>query len=513
MRCPHCNAKNADNSIYCCACDAWILAPVNREKTPPPRRNVWYWLRSKKRLLTPIGVVTALCILLLCLLPHLHARRPQDAPTTSQTQYADHYEFVNFYWHSIFGTASSFTQESIAEDGSAKTSTYSFDGVKYTVTDSNGIRTYSHLILDEVREKNGSGYLQMFYMLLSDDPTMTYQRYQDAKKQRGSTILPTELCYIHTMEMDSAETFGTAPGHMKTLLSAISTGIKTYYGKDSFFVVECADSLTVTDSIIPVSQVYIARYAYDGSLLCTAEAQDLTQSLTELADGGFATVTIGDHVLCYNANGTLRWQYSLSADYIPYIFQANNHLYCMGTIHKEDACDDLYFCKLSMDGTLIVEKTVGGSDFERLTHARAAEDGFILCGITQSRDGDLPFSNDGYGVDFRAQLSLNLEFTDASPLPNGDYYLTQVGFYNTAIYDNDPILKSGNGNRLPSDTHVEGLYACENGYVILRVYSLNDYPFSPPAMSYRMRYRQLLATGYDTEGKPIWQTVSEPFVQ
>lgn len=514
MRCPHCNAKNADNAIYCQACDAWILAPVNREKAPPPRRNVWYWLRSKKRLLIPISVVTALCILLLCLLPHLLARRPQDAPTTPQIQHPDHYKFVNFYWDSIFGTASSFTQEFIAEDGSTKTATYDFDGVKYTVTDPNGTRTYSHLILDEVCEKNDSGYLQMFYMLLSDDPTMTFQRYQEAEKQPGATLPPTELCLIHTMEIDSAETFGTAPGHTETLFSAISQGLQTYYSKDSFFVVEYADSLTITDLIIPVSQVYIARYAYDGSLLCTAETQGDAQALTELADGGFTAITSDAQVLCYNANGTLRWQSSLRADYIPYIFQANNHLYCMGTIHKEDACDDLYFCKLSMDGTLIAEKTVGGSDFEGLTHVRTTGDGFILYGYTLSKDGDLPFSKDGYSVDFSAHLSPDLVFTNAIALPDGNYRADQRGFYlGNVIYSTAAIFKTRPTDRLPEETFVEGIYTSGDGYVILRVYSLNDYPFSLPTMSYRQRYHQLIATCYDANGNPLWQTVSAPYVK
>ena len=503
MRCPHCNAKNADNAIYCCACDAWILSLVNREKSPPPRRNFWYWLRCKRQLLTATGIITALCILLICLLPYLPTA-PQDAPTTPQIQHPDHYEFANFYWCSIFGTASSFTQESIAEDGSTKTATYGFDGVKYTVTDANGTRTYSHLILDEVCEKNDSGYLQMFYILLSDDSAMTYQRYQEAEKQPGATLPPTELCYIHTMEMDSAETYGTVPGHMETLLSAISTGVQTYYGKDSFFFVEYADSLTMTDSILPVAQVYITRYAYDGNLLCTAETQDDAQALTELADGGFAAVTSGEQVLCYNANGTLRWQSSLRANYIPYIFQANNHLYCMGTIHKEDACDDLYFCKLSMDGTLIAEKTVGGSDFESITHVRTTVDGFILYGYTKSKEGDLPFSKDGYGVDFSAHLSPDLVFTNATPLPDSDASADPENFYQGNVISD--------ADRLPEETFVDGIYTWGSGYVILRVYSLNDYPFSPPAISYRLRYHQLIATCYDTKGNPLWQTVSAPYV-
>ena len=80
MRCPHCKAKNPDNAIYCCACDVWILEPINREKKPPPRRDFWYRLRVRKRLLITVSAITAFCILLVCTLPHLQANNP--APTT-----------------------------------------------------------------------------------------------------------------------------------------------------------------------------------------------------------------------------------------------------------------------------------------------------------------------------------------------------------------------------------------------------------------------------------------------
>ena len=91
MRCPHCKAKNPDNAIYCCACDAWILEPVNREKNPPPRRDFWYQLRSKKRLLITISTAIALCILLLCVLPQLLPQLPTPAPVDPTPIVSDNY--------------------------------------------------------------------------------------------------------------------------------------------------------------------------------------------------------------------------------------------------------------------------------------------------------------------------------------------------------------------------------------------------------------------------------------
>ena len=118
------------------------------------------------------------------------------------------------------------------------------------------------------------------------------------------------------------------------------------------------------------------------------------------------------------------------------------------------------------------------------------------------------------GSEFQAELSYDLEFFNAETVPDGTSYLNQVGYaQDTAVFKNDPLLLPNSSDRLPtSGLTVRGIYPWEDGYIILRTYGLEKYPFSSTNMSRRQVYNQLIATGYDANGTALWQTITTPFV-
>ena len=463
----------------------------------------------------------AFLILLAITLLLMPACSNQDQPTQSQIIDPDLVEWNHMYWVSQLGGTHSITHRQDDPNGETKTVKYDYDGEKFTVSDDKGTRTYPYLVLDEVMEKTAEGYQQHFYLILSEDAEMTYQRYLQYSAQppifSGVTFPASELVFDHILSLDSAETFGKIPLHMEEFLSTLTDKRLAHCGKDSYFTgfIQDVPYIDPTGAPYPKVPIYqLCRYSYDGTRLGTVSFSDGLSEVTELADGGFVVVTSKNYLLCYSAEGTVRWEYQLDARYVSHLFQVGSRIYCMGKKKMVHRSDDLYFCVFSGQGALLAENTVGGSDFEWLTHVIPTENGFALYGATQSRDGDLPFSTDGYGVDFQAHLSLDLKLTDATALPDGDYFLTQVGFHDgKAIYDNDPILLPRTEDRLPADTYVKGIYSWEDGYVILRVYRQAPYPFTNLAQSYMPCYQQLIATCYDAGGNVLWQTVTDPYVE
>ena len=92
--------------------------------------------------------------------------------------------------------------------------------------------------------------------------------------------------------------------------------------------------------------------------------------------------------------------------------------------------------------------------------------------------------------------------------------LALKNYYNGApVYPGDKILAAKAEDKLPRSFSTIAIFAQDDGYVILRCYELERYLFSSPQMSYQPSYRQLIATYYDASGKPVWQTVSEPYVE
>ena len=435
----------------------------------------------------------------------------------------DYYKWNAFQWNCKQEITGSVTLSRAGEDGSPNEATIAYDGEKYTITDSAGTRTYAYLRSFSHAEKTDSGYLYGDYFFLTDDANLTFEKYQKAQstslKDHMQLLLPTELVLGKTMVADSVACFGSASAQMDSLLTRLTKESTTHFGKNTFF--------TTSLSGIGPYVCHLNRYGYNGTQICSVEiSHPLVTTVAELDDDGFCIALDNDSqnrensLLRFDEDGKLIWQYDFPANrdvYLRYIFQTDGALYCFGTVDTDPSADttldDLYFAIFSMDGTLLQERLAGGTDFEKLNHVTISNGGFIVYAATQSKDGDFPFSEDGYYADFQVQLSKELELSKAEVCPKMDYILRHYGYHNGApVYPGDQILTPHAEDQLPEKYSTVAIFAQDDGHVILRCYDLEGYLFSNPYMSYQLVYRQLIATYYDAAGKPVWQTVSEPFL-
>ena len=130
-----------------------------------------------------------------------------------------------------------------------------------------------------------------------------------------------------------------------------------------------------------------------------------------------------------------------------------------------------------------------------------------MYGSTQSGDGDLPFSETGYGVGFRAEISDDLILLHAEKFES--LYSGMVGYHaGQPVYYDDPILKISRKDIFPEGVTIgsSGIFSWEDGYVIVRTLSYDQYPYQNPLISMSQSYGQRVMTGYDAKGNPLWQT-------
>ena len=434
----------------------------------------------------------------------------------------DYYGWNSFAWNCKMGTAGEFTFNRVKDDGASEDVMIRFDGQSYSITDSAGTRNYNYLISSMHTEKTDSGYLYGDYFFLTDDANMTFEKYQKAMssplQDHMQLLLPTELVIGKTAVADAVECFGQSPKAFADVLSSMIPVGGIEFEENSFFETVIAGSGIMRNKL--------CRYNYNGDRLCSVEIPlPLLIAVAELEDGGFLA-SLKDYannsancLVRYNAEGKIVWQYDFPANrdvYLRYIFQIDNAIFCLGELNTDNTAmaDDLYFAKFSMDGTLLKEKIAGGSDFEQLNHVTVSKNGFTVYAATQSKDGDFPFSEDGFAADFQVQLSKDLELSKAETGPETEYISRHYGYYNGApVYPGDKILAAKAKDKLPRSFSTVAIFARDDGYVILRCCELERYLFSSPQMSYLPSYRQLIATYYDASGTPVWQTVSEPYVE
>ena len=471
--------------------------------------------------LVALMICLSLVLLSGCQLKSLFQLETIVPPTGSAD---DYYKWNTFQWNCKQEIAGSVTLSRAGEDGATNEATIAYDGEKYTITDSAGTRTYAYLRSFSHTEKTDSGYLYGDYFFLTDDPNMTFEKYQKAVSSplndHMQLLLPTELVIGKSAVAEDVVCFGSVPKGFDGALSSMSPFAGIHFEESSFFRSVIAGSGIV--------RYRLNRYDYSGTLLSSTEIPlSHVYAMTELEDGGFCaalsdgTAENKNSLLRFDKKGTLLWQYDFPANrdvYLRYIFQTDDALYCFGKVDTDPSADitldDLYFARFSMDGTLLQEKLAGGTDFETLRHVTVSKNGFTVYAATQSKDGDFPFSEDGYYVSFQVQLSKELELSKAEVCPEPDYILRHYGYHNGApVYPGDQILTPHAEDQLPEKYSTVAIFAQDDGYVILRCYDLEGYLFSHPHMSYQPVYRQLIATYYDTSGKPVWQTVSEPFLQ
>ncbi len=163
---------------------------------------------------------------------------------------------------------------------------------------------------------------------------------------------------------------------------------------------------------------------------------DESNDLTVCSDGGYlilgSTVsTDGDvmtndtvgliqaWVVKLDTSGTIEWEqcYGVMGGAIPYaILETSGGGYALtANVGTVDQADDTWLAKLDSAGTILWERTYGGSSSDIITAMQQTVDGgYILAGVTASNDGDvwgLHNSEDGWVV--KVDASGNIEWQRA----------------------------------------------------------------------------------------------------
>ena len=441
-------------------------------------------------------IVTAICFLTD---PVRKSDTKTDLPQ-GQTAFSETViDISGLYWAEYLGVTDAITLN-IEEDGRTSTAQVVFDGEKYTISDDAGSRSYQYCVKSHAESPKDT-YTEYFF--LTDDPDMTVQKYLE-----GADILPTEVLYIDSRTFDVAEEYGDVPAAMQKLMNE---GGAWFYGENSLFY------LRYRVAFSSVQYAYtIERMDYNGNLLCEIIVKGTPNEVLELEDGGFVlfsySYTDGLYELpCYDDQGNLRWTYSFPEEgsvYIASMHQRNGDIYCFGEVEVRGDCNDIYIWRISPEGELKQKIKIGGCDFESVYRVLQTEDGFTMYGSTQSGDGDLPFSETGYGVGFRAEISDDLILLHAEEYES--QYSGMVGYHaGQPVFYDDPILKISGKDNFPEGVTVgsTGFFDWNEGYVIVRALSYDRYPYQNPLISMSQSYGQRVMTGYDAQGNPLWQIV------
>ena len=471
-----------------------------------------------------------LCVLLLCLLLLLCACQKQTTTTEHETllitdgQPENPTTWSGFYRDAFMGKPCQIKIRH-QQDGAVIDVALSFDGNIYTVTEDGRTRTYKHLIHSPMQGPANAAYDYADIFLLSDDPDMTAECYLQAALS-SSTLMqelaPTQIIYADYFSFPRAEVYDAVPAEISRIMDSFSPSDRVIWSKKAYYVLTQQVACSVRTATI------IDRYDYEGNLLCQASIKGTVGTILELDNGGFVaeSTSYADELsllVCCNPDGSVRWQHTFGdgSYYFSCLHQKGDSIYAFGQFEPDPkhAYTDILICRFSMDGQLIQQKQLGGSNFESIDRVLETSNGFTILGDSQSNDGAFPLSKDGYPVSFSADISLALEMSNIQ-LSDHDYE-SLLGYHNDLpVYSDDPIFDAHNTDRLPTERgpynafpySKRDFFDFEDGYVIIRVHLFEYYYYSPYMTSYIPSYRELIITGYDNSGNALWQTTSDIYI-
>lgn len=419
----------------------------------------------------------------------------------------DPYELNWLYWIQDMDLEYTGTLEYV-EFGESRKIEVTYDGTVYTISDEKGKRTYRYFVSSQTNTDDGS-YTDYFF--LSDDPEMTVGKYL-----AEGDILPTELVHVDRRSFETAQRYGAVPESMESILSLKGVWGPGFYCQDSVFHLRYQLAFS---SVHHAYELY--RVDYHGNLLCDFHVIGIPQSIVELEDGGFAIFAVSEEdglylLSCYDEEGELRWRHSFEENgrcYVSALYQRNGDIYCFGEVTPENSSSDIYIWRIGLDGELEEKVKIGGSDFDSVYRVSETKNGFILYGSTQSSDGDLPLSKDGYGTGFRIDVGEDFELGRAKKAEVG--YSKIAGYRKgEPVYIDDPILEISKKDRMPEEVRCgsANIFDWGDGYVVVRALNYEDYPYGHPLMSSKVYYQQTVLTGYDSKGNPLWQLAGNIYV-
>lgn len=370
------------------------------------------------------------------------------------------------------------------------------DGV-YTLTDAGGSRRYGALTPEEDARVSENGIRTTFVLSVPEDPD-----------------IPTrQPLFTVTTPCTAAAQFGDVP-------QAILNQAQNFGRQRLLFR---ASSYFLLTGILPVSSSQDGlniwhRYDYAGNLLCEFSTHSIISNLMELEDGGFLLEDETENVTYltrYAADGSVLWKTQVGEDlYTVELLSLAGDYYLFCQYDPKEGCSDIRLYRIGAEGSILRQAQYGGSDFDFIDYVTVSPDGFTLFGRTHGSDGDFPFSLEGYGVNFTAEITadLTLEKAKKDNTARGWEHDLLGTCQGVPVYSGDPVLGAAKEDLLPEDWHADGIFDFAGGYVIVRQHKLAPWCFEHPLTSYQPSYWEAVVTGYDADGTPLWQITSDVYV-
>lgn len=311
--------------------------------------------------------------------------QPAVSPLSKEEWSSMAYLWGEFYWDVRKGQASSIVNDAGSE--------IVFDGEQFHIEIDSVKYSYKHFVNASYRGEKT--YTVCF--ILSNDPQMTAK--QCTGPEQGVVI------FDKTPNLDLIPSEGEIPQDILWLYQLQSESTLVY-GKNCVF-----EEISADDSWS------VVRYDYNGNVKSKTQNISHNGTLTPLDDGGFLW-WIGYYpdryyaLQCYGTDGAQKWEHIFDKEHIYWFSDCIEYCdvyYLFGTIKEENSGTDVYCCAFAKDGTLLKETRIGGSDFDEIGYVEPQEDGFLILGRSQSRDGDFPLSPDGYYRAFVGTMNTSLE--------------------------------------------------------------------------------------------------------
>ena len=329
-------------------------------------------------------------------------------------------------------------------------------------------------------------------------------------------------------ELDKIEHIEQVPDAFKTIVeNNIFEGITAFEAKILKAEVCSADEKNKT-----VMQKVEMMDTYGNALadytVSSEDAYHIT-TLTATSDGGFLFV-LGFQDYAYERGGWAsdkefasriikcgkdgKLQFDIPLEWVEgaalkFCFEKDGKFYFFGTIETPETKNqgvhsytDIYMCVLNESGVVIEIKSIAGSDFDSLTAAELADEGFILSVNSQSDDGDFSGSNSkGYPVDWVITVNDELEITEKKIESGRQYSDTKIGEKEgRPIYKSDDLLKGFDAGT-PTAFIDYGDF-----YLIVSENITGQYENTPPMVNSIWCYTETVYSGYDENGNLIFRT-------
>jgi hypothetical protein len=238
----------------------------------------------------------------------------------------------------------------------------------------------------------------------------------------------------------------------------------------------------------------------DGGFMFALECDAVTD------ENGGVSVVPAEIVKC-GADGAVEWTTKLegmSAGPFSRAFERNGVYYVFG-VYRENPINDythIIMLKLGLDGKVLKQNTVGGSDFDMLRRAEETDNGFTLHVNSQSRNGDFfeikkekpPYT----GRYFIVKTDLELEEKDVS-LGKTEYCDREL--YSVGTLKGEDIEQ----NRRMKDVPGYVKLVIDNGdtYLVVSENNTGVYKKTPPFVSAIWYYTETVYSVFDKDGKLI----------